>query len=62
MKKNLLFILPLLFVFAACKTDNSAEPTVTLYLQTVWLQQRLFLSYPIMIGHCRVIRHGVCLA
>ncbi len=30
MKKNWLLILPLLFVFAACKTDNSAEPTVTL--------------------------------
>lgn len=30
MKKNFLFILPLLFVFAACKTDNAAEPTVTL--------------------------------
>lgn len=29
MKKNLLLILPLLFIFAACKTDNSAEPTVT---------------------------------
>lgn len=30
MKRNLLFILPLLFIFAACKTDNNAEPSVKL--------------------------------